>query len=173
MLSSRRLYTHPYRKWWTYMQKYWIYITNTFIYLQIDFECQGTHFLWATLTPRWWSFRFYSYPADSWFTLQLLLYFFTAYKATLWCTSFAWKITTKCYREQWINISKHLLIHHDSPASTGVVSSVMSLPYKQSPASNRRMSRAPRPASFTGCTDNNLLANSIALSEGTDTLSTD
>ena len=38
---------------------------------------------------------------------------------------------------------------HISPASTGVVSSSISLPYRQSPASNLNESRAPKPASRT------------------------
>src|ERR1700761_125895 len=36
------------------------------------------------------------------------------------------------------------------PASTGLVSSSRSLPYRHIPASRRRLSRAPRPVSWTG-----------------------
>jgi hypothetical protein len=43
-----------------------------------------------------------------------------------------------------------------NPASTGVVSSSRSLPYRHIPASRRRLSRAPRPVSCTGGLDNSL-----------------
>ena len=54
------------------------------------------------------------------------------------------------------------------PASTGVVSSSMSLPYRQSPASSRSESRAPSPAGATsGCAASIRSANASARSAGT------
>ena len=59
-----------------------------------------------------------------------------------------------------------LPIVHVSDASTGVVVSSMSLPYRQSPASRRSVSLAPRPISITLALDDPVraLANSSALS---------
>lgn len=46
--------------------------------------------------------------------------------------------------------TKHALINHVRPASTGDVLSSISFPCRHRPASKRRLSRAPRPASWTG-----------------------
>ena len=57
-------------------------------------------------------------------------------------------------------------MHHVRPASTGVVFSSMSLPYKHNPASSLRVSRAPKPASLTLSLCSNRSVSSTALSEG-------
>ncbi len=61
-------------------------------------------------------------------------------------------------------------MHQASPASIGVIDSVMSLPYKHNPASKRRISRAPKPASITElfCTFSNVLVKVATCSVGTD-----
>ena len=52
------------------------------------------------------------------------------------------------YANAWtVNGSEHAPINHVRPASTGDVFSSMSFPYRHKPASKRRLSRAPRPAS--------------------------
>uniref|UniRef100_A0A7C9DB24 Uncharacterized protein n=1 Tax=Opuntia streptacantha TaxID=393608 RepID=A0A7C9DB24_OPUST len=57
-----------------------------------------------------------------------------------------------------------------SPASTGVMCCSRSLPYRQSPASSRRLSRAPNPVSLTFPSDFSriALARSTAYSLGTE-----
>jgi hypothetical protein len=46
--------------------------------------------------------------------------------------------------------AKHAPINHVRPASTSDVFSSISFPYKHKPGSKRKLSRAPRPASWTG-----------------------
>lgn len=50
---------------------------------------------------------------------------------------------------------------HVKPASIGVVSSSRSFPYRHIPASRRRLSRAPRPVSWTGCCDSSLVTSVV------------
>ena len=52
-------------------------------------------------------------------------------------------------------------ITQDRPASTGVVSSSRSFPYRHMPASRRRLSLAPRPVSCTGCLDSSLATSTV------------
>ena len=56
----------------------------------------------------------------------------------------------------------------DSPASTGVVVSSMSLPYRHNPASRRRESRAPNPAGLTSGSSRSRRARRSASSAGTE-----
>lgn len=55
-----------------------------------------------------------------------------------------------------------------SPASTGVMSSFRSLPYRHSPASRRSASRAPRPHSRTVVSPSSVSASATARSPGTE-----
>ncbi len=67
--------------------------------------------------------------------------------------------------------NQHSLMHHASPASMGVVSCDMSLPYKHSPASKRSTSLAPKPAILTApsCTDSSFSVNVTTSGVGTET----
>ena len=59
-------------------------------------------------------------------------------------------------------------MHHASPASIGLVFSSISLPYKHSPASSLRVSRAPKPASLTWSFRSNSSVSSTAFSDATE-----
>ena len=56
---------------------------------------------------------------------------------------------------------RSLPITQDRPASTGVMSSLRSCPYRHMPASRRRLSRAPRPVSWTGARKRSFVNSSV------------
>ena len=64
------------------------------------------------------------------------------------------------------SIIKELPTVQSSAASTGVVSSSISFPYKHNPASNRKVSRAPKPASLTSSTPSKESATCKIFSDG-------
>ena len=63
--------------------------------------------------------------------------------------------------EQVRKLSKDIPMTHVNPASTGVVSSSRSCPYKHMPASRRKLSRAPRPVSCTGSLESSCATSTV------------
>lgn len=85
-----------------------------------------------------------------------------------WNTSTDQRMETINLSHHSLIISGNVLMHQARPASMGVVSSEMSLPYRQSPASSLKMSLAPSPASRTPSSANSLSVSSTTRSVDTE-----